>query len=143
MKRVAAIAGMGIRYDVPTKCHAVAIVLKQKFPSKADQDDFIKEVSTMLGVNPMTIKSWISKYHNTYHLGMSLPTGTMSHSFVVLEDAAIPKAKDKLIKLREKLVALRREYETSTVADIAASDLRSTKTPKEILEELIVNTIAD
>jgi hypothetical protein len=142
VKTTATVAGTHIRYDVPTKCNIVKAIVTSSYLTKAAQDSHIKSLADRLNVNPLTIKMWVSKYHNTYDMGRKLPQGTMSHTFVVLEDTAIPKAYSTLSKIRKQVVTLRNNLETSTVSGTAADDVRSSKTPNQILKQLVEETKA-
>ena len=143
MHKTAAVSGTRIRYDVPSKCQAVAAVLEQKYSSKEEQAKFISELAADMEVNSVTIKAWVFKYHKTYRLGMQLQKGVMSHAFTVVENDKIPAVNVQLAAIRSAIVNMRETYETSSVSGRNAADLRTRHTPKEILNELIENRKED
>ena len=133
----AAIAGTHIRYDVPSKCTVVHRVLSKTYKSKKHQNDTIAQIALELEVNPVTIKSWVSKYHNTFSLGMKLPRGTMAHAFTAIPESSISSVNNSLRSIRNAIIDLKMSNEVSTIDSHTADDLRTTATPKQILNELI------
>jgi len=122
----AAIAGLRLRLDVPTKCRIVELILTRTFESKKALNDYISIVAVSYNVNPVTVKLWVSKYATTYKAGKQLPKGTMSFTFTTLNEKKIPKAEKSLLKLRNELNAIKAKYHP---------DIK--RTPNEILDELI------
>ncbi len=72
MKPTAAITGMHIRMDVPTKCRVVESILTQTFADKEALNAFINTQALKLDVNPVTIKLWCSKYADIFLIGKQL-----------------------------------------------------------------------
>lgn len=136
MKTISTINGLSTRYDIPTKCTVVNIIMLQQFSSKEAANDKIKELADELMVSPVTIKIWIQKYHNIRQIGMSLPEGTMAYSPVVITEKKLPKVKAELNKIKSQINQLKFKFETTKLKG-KASDYKSTKTSSELLDELI------
>ena len=62
MTKTAAISGLHIRMDVPTKCQLVELVLTKSFSAKKEQNAYIELLASQNFVNPITIKLWCGKY---------------------------------------------------------------------------------
>jgi hypothetical protein len=133
------ISGVSIRYDVPSKCTVVGHLLTKKYLSKKEQDQHIKKFAASIKVNPITIKMWCAKYATTWELGRNLPIGTMSHSFLTIPEASIPKVVNELAIIRASLIQVSIANEVSTVKEYCPEELRSRRTPKEVLELLITS----
>jgi hypothetical protein len=138
INKTAAVSGLRLRLDVPTKCKIVEKVLTSTFNSKEDQNSFIELVATQNFVNPLTIKIWCGKYQNTYKIGKSLPIGTMSFAFATVPDNKILSASNQLEDLRKELAKIAKKSQSRYFANLKESDVETTKTPKEILEDLIL-----
>ena len=126
MKPTAAITGMHIRMDVPTKCRVVESILTQTFADKEALNTFINTQALKLDVNPVTIKLWCSKYADIFLIGKQLPVGVMSFVADPLDQAAITKVRPQLESIRNSLSTLKAKYHVP-----------QPKTSQEILEELI------
>ena len=122
----AAITGLRIRYDVPTKCTIVQQVLSKSFKSKKVMNQYIDTLASKYAVNPVSIKVWIGKYGQTYKQGINLPAGTMSYVFQPLQGKQIAEVEGKLSELRSKALKIKHKYHPDT-----------TSTPKSLLDELI------
>ncbi len=136
--KTAAVSGLRLRLDVPTKCKIVEKVLSSTFLSKEDQNSFIELIATQNFINPLTVKIWCGKYQNTYKLGKALPKGTMSFSFATVPDKKILSTSKQLEDLRQTLTKLAKSSQSDYFGNLHASDVENSKTPKEILEELIL-----
>ena len=126
MKPNAAITGMHIRMDVPTKCRVVESILTQTFADKEALNAFINTQALKLDVNPVTIKLWCSKYANIFLIGKQLPAGVMSFVVDPLDQSAITTVRPQLESIRNSLSTLKAKYH-----------IPQPKTSQEILEELI------
>ena len=125
--KTAAITGLHIRYDVPTKCKLVEQVLSKSFKSKKALNHYINTLASKYVVNPVSIKVWISKYGQTYKQGINLPAGTMSYAFQPIKGKEISKVAAELEKLRGKALKIKHKYHPDT----------ATKTSKSLLDLLI------
>ena len=139
MTKTAAISGLHIRMDVPTKCKLVELVLTKSFSSKKEQNAYIELLASQNFVNPITIKLWCGKYQNTWKFGKALPKGTMSFSFVTVPDYELPTVTAKLKRLRDTLTKLVEDFQTDYHSTLTADDIKTTKTPGKILDELVRN----
>ena len=126
LNQTAAITGMHIRYDLPTKCTIVEHILTTKFTNKESLNQFIQGYADTLKVHPVTIKLWCAQFVDTFPIGKTLPAGTMSYVAHPLDKQAIGVVQPQLTLIREKLSALKTKYHGVR-----------TKTPSDILEELI------
>ena len=126
MKPTAAITGMHIRMDVPTKCRVVESILTQTFANKEALNAFINTQALKLDVNPVTIKLWCSKYADIFLIGKQLPAGVMSFVVDPLNQSAITKVRPQLESIRNSLSTLKAKYHAP-----------QSRTSQEILEELI------
>ena len=126
MKPTAAITGMHIRMDVPTKCRVVESILTQTFADKEALNAFINTQALKLDVNPVTIKLWCSKYANIFLIGKQLPAGVMSFVVDPLDQSAITTVRPQLESIRNSLSTLKAKYHVP-----------QPRTSQEILEELI------
>lgn len=126
----AAIAGLHIRYDVPSKCTIVSDVLNKQYNTKEQLNEYIDSLAMKYQVSSTIIKLWCVKYETTYTQGMQLPDGVMSMEFNPIKKKSIPKVQDELSKLRASLEALRDKHHPCR-----------TNTPSEILGELINTTV--
>ena len=126
MKPTAAITGMHIRMDVPTKCRVVESILTQTFADKEALNAFINTQALKLDVNPVTIKLWCSKYADIFLIGKQLPAGVMSFVVDPLDQSAITKVRPQLESIRNSLSTLKAKYHVP-----------QPRTSQEILEELI------
>ena len=124
----AGIAGLRIRYDVPTKCHIVKLILSINYPDKETQNNDIEKLALLYNVNPVTIKIWCAKYAYTFKQGIKLPAGVMSFTTTPIQGKEISKVEAKLKDLRDKALAIKHKYHPETGA-----------TPREILDELILD----
>lgn len=123
----AAIAGLHLRMDVPTKCRIVESILTRGLSSKEEYNNYIEVVATSYNVNPVTVKMWVSKYEKFYKVGKSLPKGTMSFSFTTIDGSTINKADVALAKLRNELGTLKEKYHPD----------QNKRTLKQIIDELV------
>lgn len=126
MKPTAAISGMHLRMDVPTKCTVVESILTQTFADKEALNAFINTQALKLDVNPVTIKLWCSKYADIFLIGKQLPAGVMSFVVDPLDQSAITKVRPQLESIRNSLSTLKAKYHVP-----------QPRTSQEILEELI------
>lgn len=126
MKPTAAISGMHLRMDVPTKCTVVESILTQTFADKEALNAFINTQALKLDVNPVTIKLWCSKYADIFLIGKQLPAGVMSFVADPLNQSAITTVRPQLESIRNSLSTLKTKYHVP-----------QPRTPQEILEELI------
>ena len=124
----AAITGIRIRYDVPTKCSIVKIVLAKTYPTKEDLNDQIQILADLYNVSTMSIKVWCAKYATNYKVGINLPAGVMSFTTTPIKGKEIAKVEAKLKDLRDKALVIKSKYHPDTGA-----------TPREILDELIID----
>lgn len=122
----AAIAGTHIRYDIPTKCQIVAVILSNTYSSKKGLNAFIAVMATKYAVSSAAIKIWCAKYGHTYKQGVTLPAGTMSYEFTPLQQRQIQFVGTQLTNIRSELTALRTTYHPTQKS-----------TPSDILDELI------
>lgn len=125
----AAIAGLHLRLDVPTKCRIVELILTKDLSSSEEYNNYIEIVATSYNVNPVTIKMWVSKYEKFYTVGKLLPKGTMSFSFTTIDGSIIPKAEVSLEKLRNELSTIKEKYHPG----------QNKRTPRQIIDELVSN----
>jgi len=139
MNKTAVISGLHIRLDVPTKCQLVEQVLNKSFKTKKEQNGFINTLAQQSFVNPITIKLWCGKYQNTWKLGKTLPTGTMSFAFATIPDDKIPYVTRELESMRNTLAKFKTNAETAYYKNLKAGDTQSTKTPGTILDDLVLN----
>lgn len=137
MTKTAVISGLHIRMDVPTKCKLVELVLTKSFSSKKEQNAYIELLASQNFVNPITIKLWCGKYQNTWKFGKALPKGTMSFAFATLPDYELPTVTAELKTIRDTLTALVEETQTDYHSTLTADDIKTTKTPGEVLDELV------
>jgi hypothetical protein len=121
-----AIAGLRLRYDVPTKCTVVQDILTRKFADKEDVNTYITGIATRYKVNPATIKVWCAKYASTYSIGMTLPTGTMAFVATPITGPEIAVVDKQLTTIRNNFIALKLKYHPDTK-----------RTPSEVLDELV------
>jgi hypothetical protein len=121
-----AIAGLRLRYDVPTKCTLVQDILTRTFADKSAVNEYIAMLATTYNVNPVTIKLWCAKYASTYSIGMTLPTGTMSFVTAPITGPEIAVVDKKLTTIRDNFIALKLKYHPDT-----------NRTSSEVLDELI------
>ena len=126
MKPTAAISGMHLRMDVPTKCTVVESILTQTFADKEALNAFINTQALKLDVNPVTIKLWCSKYADIFLIGKQLPAGVMSFVADPLNQSAITTVRPQLESIRNSLSTLKAKYHVP-----------QPRTSQEILEELI------
>lgn len=106
----AKISGLSIRYDVPTKCTLVSLILTKQYKTNDELTAFINEQAAKFHINPLTVKNWISTYYDCYRLGMQLPAGVMSHSFTTINTPtdlkqtiqALAEIKSSLNNLKQK-----------------------------------------
>lgn len=126
MKPTAAISGMHLRMDVPTKCTVVESILTQTFADKEALNAFINTQALKLDVNPVTIKLWCSKYADIFLIGKQLPAGVMSFVADPLNQSGITTVRPQLESIRNSLSTLKAKYHVP-----------QPRTPQEILEELI------
>lgn len=139
MTKTAVISGLHIRMDVPTKCRLVELVLTKSFSSKKEQNAYIELLASQNFVNPITIKLWCGKYQNTWKFGKNLPKGTMSFAFATLPDYELPSVTTELKTIRDTLTALVEDTQTDYHSTLTADDIKTTKTPGEVLDELVTN----
>lgn len=139
MTKTAVISGLHIRMDVPTKCKLVELVLTKSFSSKKEQNAYIELLASQNFVNPITIKLWCGKYQNTWKFGKALPKGTMSFAFATLPDYELPTVTAELKTIRDTLTALVEDTQTDYHSTLTAEDVKITKTPGEVLDNLIKN----
>ena len=137
MTKAAVISGLHIRMDVPTKCKLVELVLTKSFSSKKEQNAYIELLASQNFVNPITIKLWCGKYQNTWKFGKALPKGTMSFAFATMPDYDVLIVTECLKELRGKLTKLVDDSQTDYHSTLTADDIKTTKTPGEILDELV------
>lgn len=137
MTKTAAISGLHIRMDVPTKCRIVGTILSKSFSTTKEQNQFIEALASQSFVNPVTIKLWCGKYQNTWKIGQQLPNGTMSFTFATIPETKLASAYAQLLDLRERLSAMTDKVQTSYYQSLKATDVQPIKTPREILNELI------
>lgn len=137
MTKTAVISGLHIRMDVPTKCELVELVLTKSFSSKKEQNAYIELLASQNFVNPLTIKLWCGKYQNTWKLGKALPKGTMSFAFATVPDYELPTVTAELKSIRETLTKLVDNSQTNYHSTLTTDDIKTTKTPGEILDELV------
>lgn len=128
MKPTAAITGLHIRLDVPTKCRIVRTILLNQYQTKVDLTKAIKLLANQYNVSPMSIKVWCAKYADIYEQGIKLPAGVMAFTPNPLKGKIIKEVNTKLEKLRNKQLVIKRKYHPE-----------SGKTPKNVLDELILN----
>jgi hypothetical protein len=121
-----AIRGLKIMYDVPTKCAIVQAITTRTFADKSALNDYIALLATTYNVNPVTIKLWCAKYADTYSIGLTLPTGTMSFVATPITGAEIAVVDKKLTTIRDNFIALKLKYHPET-----------NRTPSEVLDELV------
>ena len=108
----AKISGISIRYDVPTKCSIVAIILNNSYQTKQELVAFIKEQAALYNVNYITIRTWIGMYGHSYQLGMQLPKGVMSHSFETINNKTdLNNTFKELTQIRASLDSLKLKRE--------------------------------
>ena len=122
----AAITGMRIRYDVPTKCKLVEAILTKSFKDKQALNEYIQMRATKLKVNPVTIKLWCAQYANNFLIGKNLPAGVMAFVADPLDQTSIPIVQPQLESIRNTLSTLKAKYHVP-----------QPRTSQEILEELI------
>lgn len=127
-KPTAAITGLRIRYDVPTKCRIVRAVLLNRYPTKADLTDAIENLAIQYNVSPMSIKIWCAKYADTHEQGIKLPAGVMAFTPNPLVGKIITDVNSKLEELRNKQLVIKRKHHPE-----------SGKTPREVLDDLILD----
>jgi hypothetical protein len=139
MNKSAAISGLHIRLDVPTKCRIVERVLSTTFDTREQQNKFINRLAEQSFVNPVTIKLWCGKYQNTWKLGKDLPVGTMSFSFTTVPEIKLPSIVRALNDLRKQLNKVVLKSQTKCYENSKFADTQSTKTPGAILDDLILN----
>ena len=137
MTKTAVISGLHIRMDVPTKCKLVELVLTKSFSSKKEQNAYIELLASQNFVNPVTIKLWCGKYQNTWKFGKALPKGTMSFAFATVPDYDVLIVTECLKELRGKLTKLVDDSQTDYHSTLTADDIKTTKTPGEILDKLV------
>lgn len=110
----AKISGLHIRYDVATKCQIVETILTGTYKTHQELVATIKEHAAKLNINYITIRTWITMYGDSYHLGKQLPKGVMSHSFTTLNTQTdIVQASKELAQLRASTEALKFKREKS------------------------------
>lgn len=141
INKTAAISGLRLRYDVPTKCTIVGEVLSSSFKTKKEQNNFINTLAEQNFINPMTVKLWIGKYQNVWKLGSQLPKGTMSFSFATVPNYKISLTNKKLKNIRKDLEFLTVSSQSNIYKNLKISDIKTNK-PSEILDKLITNTKA-
>lgn len=139
MTKTAVISGLHIRMDVPTKCKLVELVLTKSFSSKKEQSAYIELLASQNFVNPITIKLWCGKYQNTWKFGKNLPKGTMSFAFATLPDYELPSVTTELKTIRDTLTALVEDTQTDYHSTLTREDVKTTKTPGEVLDELVTS----
>lgn len=139
INKTAAVSGLRLRLDVPTKCQIVGEVLSTSFKTKKEQNAFITRLADQNFVNPVTVKLWVGKYQNIWKAGSELPSGTMSFSFATVPDNKIAATNSQLKNLRDALSKLANTSQTQYYNNLKASDVQSNKTPGEILDELVTN----
>lgn len=139
MTKTAVISGLHIRMDVPTKCKLVELVLTKSFSSKKEQNAYIELLASQNFVNPITIKLWCGKYQNTWKFGKALPKGTMSFAFATVPDYELPSVTAELKTIRDTLTALADESQTDYHSTLTADDIKKTRTPGEVLDELVTS----
>lgn len=137
--KTAAIRGLKISYDVPTKCELVQQVLSKSFKTKKEQNEFIQALAEQNFVNQLTIKMWCGKYQNTWKLGKDLPKGTMAFAFATVPSKIIPYVTAELQTMRNTLAKFKTNAEILYYGNLKAGDVGSTKTPGAILDDLILN----
>ena len=137
MTKAAVISGLHIRMDVPTKCKLVELVLTKSFSAKKEQNAYIELLASQNFVNPVTIKLWCGKYQNTWKFGKTLPKGTMSFAFATVPDYDVLIVTECLKELRGKLTKLVDDSQTDYHSTLTADDIKTTKTPGKILDELV------
>jgi hypothetical protein len=121
-----AIAGLRLRYDVPTKCAIVQDITTRTFVDKSALNEYITILATTYNVNPVTIKLWCAKYADTYSVGLTLPTGTMAFVATPITGPEIAVVDKKLTAIRDNFIALKLKYHPDT-----------NRTPSEVLDELV------
>lgn len=139
INKTANISGLRLRLDVATKCKIVGEVFSKTFKTKKEQNEFITKLASQNFVNPVTIKLWCGKYQNTWKLGSQLPEGTMSFAFATVPDKKVASTVAKLAVLREQLADVTNKQQTSYYSNLKAADVNKTRTPGEILDELVEN----
>jgi len=137
MTKTAAISGLHIRMDVPTKCKLVEQVLTKTFSTKKEQNAYIALIAAQNFVNPVTIKLWCGKYQNTWKFGKTLPDGTMSFAFATLPETKLPTAFNELKDIKDLLAKTTTKLQTKYYSTLTEEDVKTTKTPGKILDELI------
>lgn len=139
MKVTAAISGLHLRMDVKTKCKIVESVMTSNLKTKAELNIYIKDLANSIGVNPVTIKLWLSKYGTTYTYGLDLPDGVMSYTFLTIPQAKIPKVRADLTVIRNQLTSLRKIHEVPSIP-MPAATIRDWKPSSLILEQLVAQS---
>ena len=137
MTKTAVISGLHLRMDVPTKCKLVELVLTKSFSSKKEQNAYIELLASQHFVNPITIKLWCGKYQNTWKFGKALPKGTMSFAFATVPDYELPTVTAELKNIRDNLTKLVDDSQTDYHGTLTADDIKKTRTPGEVLDELV------
>lgn len=128
MKPTAAIAGLHIRLDIPTKCNIVKAVVSTTYNSKEELTKTIEVLAVKYNVSPQSIKVWCAKYANTYEEGVALPAGVMAFTPNPLKGKVIKEVNKKLEELRNKQLVIKRKYHPE-----------SGKTPRDVLDDLILD----
>ena len=137
MTKTAAISGLHIRLDVPTKCRIVETILTKNFSTSIEQNEYIEAIASKAFVNPVTIKLWCGKYQNTWKIGKKLPEGTMSFAFATVPEDKFVSAHTQLAYLRDRLVEVINRSQTKCYSILTKTDVTKTKTPSEVLDKLI------
>lgn len=127
-KPSAAIAGLRIRYDVPTKCRIVKEILSMSYPDKETLNADIDKLALKYNVTSVSIKVWCAKYAHTFEQGIKLPAGVMSFTATPITGKEIAIVEAKLKELRDKALVIKHKYHPE-----------SGSTPREILDELIMD----
>ena len=136
MKITSAVSGLHVRLDVKTKCEIVKEILTKRFTAKGDINVIIRSMADAVGVNPVTIRLWISKYEHTYPYGLTLPDGVMSYSFLTIPQAKLSKVRTDLTAIRNQLTSLRKSHEVSSIS-VPAATIRNWKPSSLILDKLV------
>lgn len=139
MTKTAAVSGLHIRMDVPTKCRIVEAILTKSFSTKKEQNAHIELIATQNFVNSITIKLWCGKYQNTWKFGKLLPDGTMSFAFATVPENKLPLTITALKQIRNTLKTTTQKAQTKYHGTLTADDIETTKTPGAILDELVSN----
>lgn len=137
MTKTAAISGLRMRLDIPTKCRIVETILTKTFSTSTEQNAYIEAIASKAFVDPVTIKLWCGKYQNTWKIGKKLPEGTMSFAFATVPDDKFVSAHTQLAYLRDRLVEVTDITQTKCYSTLTAADVSKTKIPSKVLAQLI------